>query len=36
MKEDMNSFIILIGKLAGKKRLGRLRNIWDDSIIMDL
>jgi hypothetical protein len=33
---DGNVYIILVGKLDGKKPLKRPRHRWDDSIRMDL
>ena len=35
MKEGRNSFKILTGKLAGKRRLGRLTRRWEDNIIIN-
>jgi hypothetical protein len=34
--EDRNAYRILVGKLEGKRPLGRPRCGWEDNIIMDL
>jgi hypothetical protein len=34
--ESRGVYRFLVGKPKGKKRLGRLRRIWDDNIKMDL
>jgi hypothetical protein len=35
-REKRNSYRILVGKLEGKRPLGRPRRRWEDNIIMDL
>ena len=36
MEEGRSAFNILIGTVAGKRPLGRLRRRWEDNIRMDL
>ena len=36
MEESRSAFKILIGRLAGKRLLGRPRRRWEDNIRMDL
>ena len=36
MEESRSAFKILIGKPAGKRRLGRSRRRWEDNIRMEL
>jgi hypothetical protein len=35
MGEIRNSYNILVGKLEGKRTLGRRRNRWEDNIRID-
>jgi hypothetical protein len=34
--ENRNAYMILVGKLEGKRPLGRPRHRWEDNIRMDL
>jgi hypothetical protein len=36
MGEKMNAYRILVGKLEGKRKLGRARSRWVGNIKMDL
>jgi hypothetical protein len=36
MREKRNAYRILVGKLEGKRPLGRPRRRWKDNIRMDL
>jgi hypothetical protein len=36
MREKRNAYWILVGKLKGKRPLGRPRRRWEDNIKMDL
>jgi hypothetical protein len=36
MGENRNAYRILVGKLEGKRPLGRFRHRWEDNIKMDL
>ena len=36
LKERRGVYRVLVGKLEGKRRLGRLKHKWEDNIKMDL
>ena len=36
MEQSRNANRVLVGKLEGKRPLGRPRHIWEDNIKMDL